>query len=355
MGKQQEVLAAFSKALAGVALQGVTVEMNEDDPGSPVIIDVPAGDGDEAGTLDAFVEAYQTVLLEVARQQGGPDAALRLSVHCGRHEWSGRQNLRAGVTVVRAGPGRAEATAEQRPEMASIPVMTRLRGDAVAALDLLVEAGVVRSRSLAVAWCVERTLQHEAERIGALRMPVAAIREARQALSGGVTVTGTRFGKYSDAASNVVRKALAEAKDRNQVIAQPIHLLLALLRERPLLAVDALQGIAVDVDALEAKTDAAAARADAPKPRSVETSPEFRKVIGGFAVEAAKNLGQVVQGRNKAEVTDEMEPEHLLLGLLRVASEGNGSGIPFLMEIVGPNGAARVGAEIARLRKERAV
>ncbi len=355
MKKWRDVEAAFRNVLAGVDVGEITVEMNEDAPGGFVVIDLPAHESDEDGALDAFVEAYETALLEVVRQHGGPDAALRLSVHCGTKKWLGDQNLRTGVsTVVRAGPGRSEATAERRSEVASTPVMTRLRGDAVAALDLLVEAGVVRSRSLAVAWCVDRTLQREAERIEALRVPVTAIREARQALSDVTITTSTTFAKSSDACAAVVRRAFAEAKDRNRVIARPVHLLLALLHERPHIAMAALQGIGVDADALEARADAAAARADAPQPRHVEMSAEFGKAAGEFGAQAAESLGQVVRGPNAASVPNEMEPEHLLLGLLRVAGEGKGSGIPFLAEVVGPDGVARIGAEIARLQQERA-
>ncbi len=356
MKKWRDVEAAFRKALAGVELGEITVEMNEDAPGGLVVIDLPAQDGDEAGTLDAFVAEYETALLDLARRQGGPEAALRVSVHCGTHKWLGEQDLRTGCSnSVRAGPGRGEAIAETRLEAASTPVMTRLRGDAVAALDLLVEAGVVRSRSLAVAWCVERTLRREAERIEALRTPVAAIRQARQALSDvTVVTTSMSYVKMSDAVGSVLRRAQAEAKERNRSILRPVHLLLALLREGPPLALAALQGAGVDVAALEAAADAAATSAEAPRPQSVEMSGEFRKVIGEFATEAARSLGQVVRGPSEADARDEMEPEHLLLALLRVAGEGKGSGIPFLAEVVGSDAVARVAAEVARLQKERA-
>ena len=355
VGTRRGVAAAFRKALAGVELGGVTVEMEQDGPGGLVLIDLPAQDGDEPGTLEAFVAAYETALLDLARQQGGPEAALRVSVHCGTHKWLGEQDLRSGLsTSVRAGPGRGEATAEPNLEAASTPVMTRLRGDAVAALDLLVEAGVARSRSLAVAWCVERTLQREAERIEALRLPVAAIRQARQALSGVTLTTSTSYAKVSDAAGSILRRAEAEARERNRSIARPVHLLLALLRLGPSLALAALRGVGVDVAALEAAADAAASRAATPPPRGVEMSPELQKALGDFAAEAAQGLGQVVRGPNQAAVSHELEPEHLLLGLLRVAGEGKGAGIGFLAEAVGPGGPTRLAAEIARLRRERA-
>ena len=349
--KWRVVDAAFRKAAVGVELGEITVELDEDGAGGLVVIDLSADGDQEDDVLDAFVEAYGPALLEAARQQGHPEAALRLLVRCGRHEWSGEQDT-AGCTVVRVGPGRGGATREQRSDEASTPIMTRLRGDAVASLDLLVDAGVVRSRSLAVAWCVEQTLRVEAKRIEALRVPVAAVREARHAFDRDVTVATSRFGKYSDATSHVVRRALDEARERNRAFARPVHLLLALLRDRPPLTVAALQGLGVDVDALEARADAGATRAAAPQPQDVEMSHEVRKVIGPVSAEAARSLGQVVQASSVADVTHEMEPEHLLLGLLRVA-EGKGSGISFLAEFVGDDALARTTAEIARLQKAR--
>ncbi len=354
MEKRRSVDAAFRKAVAGVRLGEIAVELDEDGAGGLIIMDLPVQDGDEDGTLDAFLDAHQAALQEVARRQGGPETALRVSVHCGTKKWLSEQNMRTGSsTVIRVGPGRGDATCEQRPEVASTPVMTRLRGDAVTAIDLLVESGVVRSRSLAVAWCVDRALQREAARIEALRAPVAAIREARQALSDVTVTTSGSYTRVSDATGSVYRRAQAEAKERNRAIQRPVHLLLALLRERPPLAMAALQGVGVDVDALAAKADAAAARADPPQPQHTEPSVEFRDVIGKFAMEAAQSLGQVVKGPDAAAVPHEVEPEHLLLGLLRAACEGEGYGIPFLAEIVGADGVARVRTEVMRLQKKR--
>jgi hypothetical protein len=62
----------------------------------------------------------------------------------------------------------------------SIPVMTRLRQPERLVLDTLVEAGVTRSRSEALAWCVRLVAQHEAEWIEQLREALGVIREARE-------------------------------------------------------------------------------------------------------------------------------------------------------------------------------
>jgi hypothetical protein len=64
---------------------------------------------------------------------------------------------------------------------ASIPVMTRLRQPERRVLDTLVEAGVARSRSEALAWCVKLVGQHEAAWIGSLRDALRAVEEARKA------------------------------------------------------------------------------------------------------------------------------------------------------------------------------
>jgi hypothetical protein len=61
----------------------------------------------------------------------------------------------------------------------STPVMTRLRMDERNVLDTLIEAGVARSRSEALAWCVRLVGHHEADWIARLREAVATIAEAR--------------------------------------------------------------------------------------------------------------------------------------------------------------------------------
>jgi hypothetical protein len=52
---------------------------------------------------------------------------------------------------------------------ASVPVMTRLRMTERSVLDTLIDAGVARSRSEALAWCVRLVGDNESEWIDALR------------------------------------------------------------------------------------------------------------------------------------------------------------------------------------------
>jgi hypothetical protein len=63
----------------------------------------------------------------------------------------------------------------------SIPVMTRLRMKERAVLDTLVEANVARSRSEALAWCVQLVREHEGDWIKQLRDALEHVDEARAA------------------------------------------------------------------------------------------------------------------------------------------------------------------------------
>lgn len=63
----------------------------------------------------------------------------------------------------------------------SVPVMTRLRQPERQVLDTLVAAGVARSRSDALGWCVRLVADHEGEWIEQLRESLTAVAEARAA------------------------------------------------------------------------------------------------------------------------------------------------------------------------------
>ena len=63
----------------------------------------------------------------------------------------------------------------------SIPVMTRLRQPDRIVLDTLVEAGVARSRSDALAWCVRLVGKHSEEWLGQLREAMRKVEEVRDA------------------------------------------------------------------------------------------------------------------------------------------------------------------------------
>ncbi|MFC4785790.1 hypothetical protein ACT8ZV_15025 [Nocardioides sp. MAHUQ-72] len=59
------------------------------------------------------------------------------------------------------------------------PVMTRLRQPQRQVLDTLVEAGVARSRSEALSWCVRLVGQHEGDWLAELREAMGAVADVR--------------------------------------------------------------------------------------------------------------------------------------------------------------------------------
>jgi hypothetical protein len=63
--------------------------------------------------------------------------------------------------------------------MASVPVMTRLRLSERAVLDTLIDAGIARSRSEALAWCVRLVGRNESEWIADLRSAFEHVEEVR--------------------------------------------------------------------------------------------------------------------------------------------------------------------------------
>lgn len=68
---------------------------------------------------------------------------------------------------------------ERRFTVANVPVMTRLFMDERQVLDTLIDAGIARSRSEALAWCVKLVGANQADWIGQLREAVAAVEKIR--------------------------------------------------------------------------------------------------------------------------------------------------------------------------------
>lgn len=62
----------------------------------------------------------------------------------------------------------------------SVPAMTRLRMPERRVLDTLVEAGVARSRSHALAWCVHLVAERQDEWLAGLRDALAHVEEVRK-------------------------------------------------------------------------------------------------------------------------------------------------------------------------------
>jgi hypothetical protein len=63
----------------------------------------------------------------------------------------------------------------------SVPVMTRLRIKERELLDALVDSGVARSRSHALAWCVRLVAEHQGEWVSELKDTMRRLEELRAA------------------------------------------------------------------------------------------------------------------------------------------------------------------------------
>jgi hypothetical protein len=61
-----------------------------------------------------------------------------------------------------------------------VPVMTRLRIEDRRILDTLIDAGVARSRSEALAWCVRLVSQHQSDWIENLRQALSNVEKVRE-------------------------------------------------------------------------------------------------------------------------------------------------------------------------------
>ena len=69
---------------------------------------------------------------------------------------------------------------EQQFTSLSVPVMTRLRQRERVVLDTLVDAGVARSRSHALAWCVRLVGEHSEDWLAELRSAMEQVQQVRE-------------------------------------------------------------------------------------------------------------------------------------------------------------------------------
>jgi len=70
-------------------------------------------------------------------------------------------------------------TVEHRFTSVSVPVMSRLRIDERLVLDALIDGGLARTRSEALAWCVRLVGRHQREWLDELRDAAAAVERVR--------------------------------------------------------------------------------------------------------------------------------------------------------------------------------
>jgi hypothetical protein len=117
-----------------------------------------AGEGDAAAARAGRIQRFR----EETRGE-------RMAIHDAAQERYGR----AVAWGVRCGEDRELFTNQ------SVPVMTRLRQPERLVLDTLVDSGVARSRSEALAWAVRLVAEHADEWLGQLREAMASVEEVR--------------------------------------------------------------------------------------------------------------------------------------------------------------------------------
>ncbi|MBI1351840.1 MAG: hypothetical protein GC156_12060 [Actinomycetales bacterium] len=122
--------------------------------GTIAVPDEASGPDAQSGRIARFREETRTARIEIARElEGRTGRKVAWGVRCG--------------------------DTEQMFTRLSVPVMTRLHQPQRQVLDTLVEAGVARSRSDALAWCVRLVAQHEGDWLAELDQAMGALREAR--------------------------------------------------------------------------------------------------------------------------------------------------------------------------------
>jgi hypothetical protein len=132
--------------------------------GQEAAVEAADGDGDEAGQSEADARA------------AGRSRRFREETREARIAMAREAEMRFGRKVSWG------VLSEGRKVMfttLSVPVMTRLRQAERRVLDTLVEAGVARSRSDALAWCVRLVGEHEDSWLGALRDALRHVEQVR--------------------------------------------------------------------------------------------------------------------------------------------------------------------------------
>ena len=111
-----------------------------------------------AGRAKAFREETRGQRMEIAREA--------------EHRYDAKVSW--GVTLAQGDDQHSELWTH-----VAAPVMTRLRQPQRLVLDTLVDAGVARSRSDALAWCVRLVGQHEDDWLSELRDAMTAVADVR--------------------------------------------------------------------------------------------------------------------------------------------------------------------------------
>ena len=91
------------------------------------------------------------------------------------------QRVHHAVLALVDDPERLAGDVEELFTTVSLPMMTRLRMPERQVLDTLVDSGVARSRSHALAWCVKLVGEKQSEWIDELRQALGHVEKARKA------------------------------------------------------------------------------------------------------------------------------------------------------------------------------
>jgi hypothetical protein len=127
-------------------------------------------------TLDDVEAAESASAAEVAEARAGRTKAFREDTRSKRMAIAREAEHRFDRKVS------WQVTVGDRTELfthVAAPVMTRLRQPQRQVLDTLVDAGVARSRSEALAWCVRLVGQHEDDWLSALREAMSSVADVR--------------------------------------------------------------------------------------------------------------------------------------------------------------------------------
>jgi hypothetical protein len=126
-----------------------------------------------------------TVVGELAAPEGGDDDAAAAEGRISRFREDTRGERMAIADEAQRRYGRSVAWGASIGDThvlfthLAVPVMTRLRQPQRQVLDTLVDAGVARSRSEALAWCVRLVGEHTEDWLGSLRDAMAKVDELR--------------------------------------------------------------------------------------------------------------------------------------------------------------------------------
>ena len=150
--EQQELESLVAPMIPGGWFDGPPRLTVDDD--EILIVGTLAGDGPGAGDPGAFREATRAARMEIAdRVQPATGRSVAWAVATG------------DTTTVFTSLG--------------VPVMSRLRIGERGVLDTLIAAGVARSRSDALAWCVRFVGQRESAWLGELRTSLESVSRVR--------------------------------------------------------------------------------------------------------------------------------------------------------------------------------